>query len=274
MTNSARSVLDRVVLLLPARRQRLIDASRQLKRTRQKHKKTRRLLERSKGRTKSLRRELKTLRRELKKTTRELGFEKQQLKLTRRQLRQVAREVVLLKMPEHSVCAEIGVDEGEFSGQILNTIAPKKLHLIDPWRHEEGDRYQDSKYGGLGPDGQAVMEERYEKVRERLAAEVRADRVEIHRELSSTASRGFEDSYFDWLYIDGNHLYECVKQDLELYCPKVKDGGYLAGDDYGAAGWWENGVQRAVDEFTSQRPYLTLEVRGTQFVIRKGDAAR
>lgn len=266
MTNFTRSLLDRVMLLLPAKRQ-LIDTSRQLRRAQQRHKKTRMRLERSKGRTKSLRRKLN-------KTNRELGFRKRQLKLMRQQLKRVAREVVLLKMPEHSVCAEIGVDEGEFSRQILDTVAPQKLHLIDPWRHEEGDRYQNSKYGGFGSDGQAIMEERYEKVKERLAAEIRADQAEIHRELSSTASRSFEDSYFDWLYIDGNHLYECVKQDLELYCPKVKDGGYIVGDDYGAEGWWENGVQRAVDEFTSQRPYLTLEVRGTQFVIKKGRAAR
>lgn len=273
MANFTRSLSNRVMLLLPAKRQ-LIDTSRRLRRAQQRHKKTKMRLEWSEGQTESLRRELDEANRELDEANRELESRRQQLKRMRQHLRRVAREVVLQKMPEHSVCAEIGVDEGEFSRQILETVSPEKLHLIDPWRHEEGDRYQNSKYGGLGSDGQAIMEGRYEKVKERLAAEIRADQVEIHRELSSTASRGFEDSYFDWLYIDGNHLYECVKQDLELYCPKVKDGGYIVGDDYGAEGWWENGVQRAVDKFTSQRPYLTLEVRGTQFVIRKGGAAR
>ena len=43
-------------------------------------------------------------------------------------------------------------------------------------------------------------------------------------------------TYFDWIYIDGNHTYEYVKQDLEGYRPKVKPGGYMAGDDYGTKG--------------------------------------
>jgi len=44
----------------------------------------------------------------------------------------------------------------------------------------------------------------------------------------------------------------------------------MAGDDYGSEGWWENGVQKAVDEFISQRQDLTLEVKGDQFIITKG----
>ncbi len=172
-------------------------------------------------------------------------------------------------MPKRSVCAEIGVDEGAFSEQILRTVEPRRLHLVDPWRHEQGDLYRESRYGGLGPTGQADMDERYEKVRERFDEEVRNGQVCIHRALSSSIYENFEDHYFDWVYVDGNHLYEFVKQDLELCYPKVKLGGYITGDDYGARGWWENGVQRAVDEFVRRRPGLTLRVNGTQFVIEK-----
>ena len=52
----------------------------------------------------------------------------------RHQLRHVARAYLLCRMPERSVCAEIGVHEGEFSAQILDTVDPEKLHLIDPWK--------------------------------------------------------------------------------------------------------------------------------------------
>jgi hypothetical protein len=47
------------------------------------------------------------------------------------------------------------------------------------------------------------------------------------------------------VFIDLNHSYESVKEDIALWLPKVKKGGYLAGDDY-----HENwpGVIQAVNE--------------------------
>lgn len=154
--------------------------------------------------------------------------------------------------------------EGEFSKRILSVVKPERLHLIDPWIKGEG------LFGNQAVSEQAVVDARYARVREQFAEEIATDQVRIHRNLSDEISDEFEDSYFDWIYIDGNHLYEYVKQDLELYYPKVKDGGYLTGDDYGIEGWWENGIQKAVDEFVSQSPELILEVKGTQFIIRKG----
>lgn len=184
-------------------------------------------------------------------------------------MRQDARKGLLQEMPRGSICAEIGVHEGAFSRRILDVVEPERLHLIDPWKHEEEKRYQDSWYGGLGPNGQALMDQRYHKVKERFVEELEAQRVQIHRGYSALASDEFEDSYFDWIYIDGNHLYEFVKRDLELYSPKVKPDGYLIGDDYGAHNWWDNGVQKAVDEFVSQSPELRLEISGGQFMIKK-----
>jgi predicted O-methyltransferase YrrM len=39
----------------------------------------------------------------------------------------------------------------------------------------------------------------------------------------------------DFLFIDGDHSYEGVKQDYELYAPLVRDGGIVALHDVGAA---------------------------------------
>jgi hypothetical protein len=65
------------------------------------------------------------------------------------------------------------------------------------------------------------------------------------RGLSSEVVNQFEDESLDVVFIDLTHTYESVKQDIELWLPKVKKGGLLAGHDY------ENdwpGVVRAVDE--------------------------
>ena len=42
----------------------------------------------------------------------------------------------------------------------------------------------------------------------------------------------FQDKSIDFIYIDGRHDYESVKRDLELYLPKLKNGGIIGGHDY------------------------------------------
>lgn len=79
----------------------------------------------------------------------------------------------------------------------------------------------------------------------------------------------FPDAYFDFVYVDGNHLYEFVRRDLELFLPKMRRDGILAGDDYSVRGWWEWGVKRAVDEHIEAGTYEVIWV-GTQFVLRPG----
>lgn len=177
--------------------------------------------------------------------------------------RQTARDYMLLLMPKGSVCAEIGVHEGEFSRDIYSAVRPKKLHLIDPWQMGEG------LFGNQAVSAQAEVEERYKRVRSQFVDQLESGTVEIHRALSDEAAPRFDDAYFDWVYIDGNHEYKYVKRDLETYFPKVRDGGYLTGDDYGVVGYWDNGIQKAVDEFLAERPECDLEVRASQFIIKK-----
>jgi len=49
---------------------------------------------------------------------------------------------------------------------------------------------------------------------------------------SEEASWEIESETFDWFWIDADHRYENVKRDIELWYPKVKVGGILAGHDY------------------------------------------
>jgi hypothetical protein len=136
---------------------------------------------------------------------------------------------MLKRMPKHSVCAEIGVHEGGFSEQILRLAKPIRLHLIDPWQHEGGEQYMAARYGGGASGGQAAMERRFASVRERFSREINRGQVMVHRAESSAAVASFPEAYFDWIYIDGNHLRDFVKSDLNLYFPKVRPGGFIAG---------------------------------------------
>lgn len=57
------------------------------------------------------------------------------------------------------------------------------------------------------------------------------------------ASKLFKDKSLDFVFIDADHSYESVKEDIEHWKPKVKPGLVLAGHDY-----YDPEVKRAVQE--------------------------
>lgn len=67
------------------------------------------------------------------------------------------------------------------------------------------------------------------------------------RMTSEKATKQFSNGYFDFIFIDGDHSYESVKQDIEMWLPKLKEDGVLAGDDY-KGGRFSKYVQRALKE--------------------------
>ena len=178
-------------------------------------------------------------------------------------------EVVLSRMPKGSVCAEIGVWKGEFSRQIVDTVEPNRLHLIDPWQFEEEDEYQDACYGRRDVGGQRFMDSVCDDVRRLFHREIDGGVVSIHRKRSADAANDFPDAYFDWVYIDANHLYEYARQDIDAYLRKVRPGGYVTGDDYARGGWWRGGVKKAVDEAIASGKCRRVALAGRQFVLQK-----
>jgi hypothetical protein len=179
------------------------------------------------------------------------------------------RRFLLRMLPRASVGAEIGVWRGDFSARILRTVRPAKLHLIDPWAFMSAEAYRDAWYGGKLAADQEAMDKIHDGVVLRFAREIAAGVVEVHRSTSTEASSRFPAAYFDWVYVDGNHLYEAVRADLELFDAKLKPDGLLAGDDYGLPGWWEDGVTRAVDDFVAAGGYEVVAPAANQFVLRK-----
>lgn len=176
---------------------------------------------------------------------------------------------MLSGMPKHSVCAEVGTFEGDFAAAILDIVEPRTLHLIDPWQHRDEPDYARAMYGGGRDGGQARLDDIHSGVVERFAAQLSAGQVVIHRESSASVLDTFADASLDWIYVDGDHLYAAVVADLELAFAKVKPGGFIACDDYGIEGWWDDGVTRAVHEFLPRYPCKAAFVNAQQFVMRK-----
>jgi len=171
------------------------------------------------------------------------------------------RKFLLKMMPKNAICAEIGVFKGGFSNQILQVTKPKKLHLIDLWELESNKTILESSH-------ENNLEEDWNDIYELVIKKFNNNKnVLIHKGNSEDILKSFNDNYFDWIYIDGDHSYKGVKNDLELSYKKVRINGFITGDDY-----YENkdyDVINAVDEFIKNYPVELIIIKNTQFIIKK-----
>ena len=117
---------------------------------------------------------------------------------------------------------EVGVRDGENALEILKEA--KFLYLVDPYiRCEE-----------TWETGRKVISQKFQN----LCKETMLRRIEPFKnteflELTSLeASKRFEGKTFDYIYIDADHTYNNVLDDLKAWYPKLKDNGVLAGHDF------------------------------------------
>jgi hypothetical protein len=167
--------------------------------------------------------------------------------------------------------AEIGVKEGKYSEQILHHWRGGLLLSIDPWR-EFGEEYQDR--ANVTQSKQDVF---YRETQVRLSRF--GDRSKILRLTSEEAAGTIDDGSLDFAYLDAQHHYAAVKQDIELWWPKIRPGGLLCGHDYGDENETDTDgtvtvfdVKRAVDEFaraTGVPLFTTKKDKRPSWFIRK-----
>jgi hypothetical protein len=146
--------------------------------------------------------------------------------------------------------AEIGVWEGDFSEKLCKANPQMHLICVDPWRPQQG--YLEVK------NNAGRMEAAFATAQQRLQ---KYDCTFL-RMTSREAAAQVPDGSLDWVYIDGNHLFDHVIADLTIWTPKVKPGGFVSGHDYkDYANKPFIQVKRAVDQYTSEReidPWFVL----------------
>jgi len=100
---------------------------------------------------------------------------------------------------------------------------------------------------------------------------------------SLDAAAGFNDLYFDFVFLDSSHEYKQTKAELLLWWMKVKDNGYLSGHDYMLYEDIRNAITELVPDVMAQTSevgnYKVLQIFDTEkgygvFQIRKNWQAK
>lgn len=151
--------------------------------------------------------------------------------------------------------AEVGVAEGRSSLEFMNW-GFKKAYLIDVWEHTAA-------LPGDGSSSQAWHDLNYRGTKEKMKKF--GKKVVFLKGESKDVVHKVTDDSLTFVYLDGNHSYEGVLNDLKIWLPKLKEGGIMAGHDYNHL----YGVQKAVDEFARSAvqvlPEQALENQGFWF---------
>lgn len=121
---------------------------------------------------------------------------------------------------------EVGTGHGKFAEEILRSWRGRLLHCVDPWV----DMTDDTRYVDRGNVSQDLQDRNYEQAKVRLTRF--GERCRIHRRTSRQAAEQIADRSLDFAYLDSRHYREAVTEDLELWAPKIRPGGILAGHDY------------------------------------------
>lgn len=173
------------------------------------------------------------------------------------------RNDLLDLLPKKIKIAELGVFRGEFSEIILSKIQPSEFFLVDIFPSEmcSGDK-----------DGNNIAYDNLEEIYDVLVKKYKTNsEVKVIKSTTTSFLNSIEDEYLDAVYVDADHSYDSVKNDLELSFKKVKNGGIIMGHDY--TNLMFPGVVKAVDEFCSSHDleieYLTEDGCPTYLLFKK-----
>lgn len=135
---------------------------------------------------------------------------------------------------------EVGVAEGNYSEVLLKANPECYLLLVDPWEaYKENPQNKTKDKHGFA-------------YQEMLRKTNPYPNVQIYPDTSMAATETVSYNSLDFCYIDGNHLFDYVMQDLIEWSKRVRSGGIVSGDDYYALDqkrWIGGGVVEAVNAY-------------------------
>lgn len=154
----------------------------------------------------------------------------------------------LLWLAERAQQSQVIIEFGCYHGRSTRALAdntPGKVYAVDPW---------DGKYFSDNGSRSEINTDCFRNFSANLNGHIQSGKV-IPVQNFSWAFKSPEKA--DLIFIDGDHRYESVMDDIKHALKMLKmPGGVLAGHDYGRDDW--PGVKKAVDDF-----FPSVDVTGT-----------
>jgi len=144
--------------------------------------------------------------------------------------------------------AEIGTEHGIYAEIICKANPQLKLYCVDPWTAKP--YYQ-------GQKDQDEVDSFFETAKSRLASY----NCDLFKMTSMEAVKRFEPNSLDFVFIDGDHHFEYVVNDIIHWSRIVKPGGIVYGHDYNDKYQVREAVNAYMD-VSKINPWFILHKRG------------
>jgi hypothetical protein len=136
------------------------------------------------------------------------------------------------------------VAEGNYSEVLLKANPTCELLLVDPWH-----AYSDNPQNKTKEKHEYAYNEMKRKVENYPSVQ-----IHVGDSMGVVLTPPVNEKPLDFCYIDGNHSFDFVMQDLIEWSKRVRSGGIVSGDDYYALDqkrWVGGGVVEAVQAYVN-----------------------
>ena len=172
---------------------------------------------------------------------------------------QIIYSQMVNKFSDRSHFVEIGAWLGKSTSymavEIINSGKNIKFDVIDTWG---GSKYEELLYEDTI---NKIQKSLYDKFIENIRPVLNIINPIIG--FSNDIVNNYKDESLDFVFIDASHDYDSVKKDIEMWYPKVKKGGILAGHDYAQL---TAVVHKDVNEFFGEE---NIKKIGTSWMFEK-----
>ena len=150
----------------------------------------------------------------------------------------------IIKERGYTIGAELGVWRGKTYKHLLSECSNLTLIGVDLYEPQPDSE---------GPEKWVPGENGHEWDHDKYYRDIQSfqnkigERARFYKMTTLDAAKEVEDASLDFVFIDADHSYEGVKNDIAAWSPKVRNGGCVIGHDID----WDPVLQAVTEEFGS-----------------------